>query len=121
MLLQVVLNGLQLAGVCRAKSSLHVDVHEPRLLEMDNHIWLMVALHIDETQGDGDQVIAATIELGADVDTCFRGVPARKLDYFDTPFEVHSNKVAGISRRVVLPHHRIDLEGAGSSVVNMVL
>src|SRR6266567_2452779 len=85
---QVLLHGLQLAGSRRAKSPLRVDVHDLRLLKMDDHIRLMVALHIDETQRDRDQVIAIAIELRADEDTGFGSVSTRELDHFDTPIQV---------------------------------
>lgn len=71
MLLQVALYGRELVWVSRTKSSILINIDEARVLKMQDHIWMMVAIHINEAECDRDQVITAAIELRPDVDARF--------------------------------------------------
>lgn len=82
-LLQVVLYSMEFVGSRRAKPPIRIDIHDTCLLKMKNHIRLMIAVHINETQCDRDQVIAIPIELRPDIDTRMRPIPAWKLYHFN--------------------------------------
>ncbi len=49
MLLQVAFYSMEFVGTRQAKPSILIDIHDARLLKMQNHVRLIVALHIDKT------------------------------------------------------------------------
>ena len=53
MLLQVLLYLLELVRAGRAKPSLVIDKDDLRILEMHDHVWEMIAVHIDKTERTG--------------------------------------------------------------------
>jgi hypothetical protein len=68
MLSQVLLYHLQFIRASRTKPSLVINIHNARRLEMDNHIRLMIAFHINETQRHGYQIISAAEQLRPNID-----------------------------------------------------
>lgn len=54
MLLQVTLYGMEFVRGGRAKPSVLVDIDEARVLNMQNHLRSMIAIHIKETQRGRD-------------------------------------------------------------------
>src|SRR5260221_3755743 len=86
--LQVALDGRKLVRVGRAKSPVFIDIDQARILKMQNHIWVMIAIHVHETQRDRDQIIAVAIELWSDVDTGFGSISTWKFDHLYTPVEI---------------------------------
>src|SRR5258707_15058535 len=80
----------------------------------------MIAIDINETQRDRNQVIAIAVELRSDVDTCLRAVAARKLDHLDTPVEVQRNKMARIARRVVMADNSIGLKHFPATILKII-
>ncbi len=79
MLFQVLFHCLDLAGVRRAKSFLVVHIDDIGILEMDNHIGVMIAVDINKAQCHRDEVLAVPVELRPDIDAGLRGVSAGKL------------------------------------------
>src|SRR5712691_5858026 len=98
MLLQVAFDSRELVRGGWAKSPVFIDINQAGILKMQNHIWSMVAIHINETQCNRDQVIAISIELRAYINARFRCIAAGKFDHFETPIEIHSNEMARIAR-----------------------
>ena len=109
-LLQVALYGMQLIRSGWTKSSPIIDKDDLRILNMHDHIRVMPAAHIDETQGDRDQIIVVPIQLGPDVDTRLRGIPTWQFDDFDSPMQIERDEMARIARRVVMADHGIGLK-----------
>jgi hypothetical protein len=107
--LQILFHSLYLGRCRRAKSSLIVDIDDTCILKADNHIWMMIAIDISKAERDRDEILACAIELRPCVDARFRHIPTRKIDHLNSPVEVERDKVARITRRVILPHDCVDL------------
>src|SRR5260370_858890 len=102
MLFQVLFHCLDFAGVSRAKPSLFVDIDDIGVLEMENHIGVMVAIDIHKTERNRDELLAIPVELRAEINAGLRGVSAGKLNYLDPPVEVQRDNVAPGACLVVL-------------------
>ncbi len=86
----------------------------------DNHVGFMIAVDIDETQGDRDQVGVRAVELGADVDTSVACVTARQFDDFDPSMKIDGQKMARHAWGLVMPDVGIDLEGAWPAIPQVI-
>ena len=86
--LQMVLDGLDLTGGGRTESPVLVAINQELVLNVQNHIRVVVAVDIHERERDWDHIRAGIIELWPNVDARFRGVSAGKLDDFKSPVEV---------------------------------
>lgn len=113
MLLQVALNGMEFVCGSRAKPSILIDIHDTRFFEMNNHIRLMVAIHIDKAERHRYQIRSRTIQLRPEVDTRLRAIAPWQFDDLDATMEIDDDKMTGRARRFVVAHIDIDLEGAG--------
>src|SRR5450755_698677 len=58
MLFQVLFYSRYLVGVNRTKSPILIDIDQACVLKTQDHIWMMIAIHIHETQRDRDQIAA---------------------------------------------------------------
>src|SRR5262252_2164648 len=81
----------------------------------NNHVELMIAVDINEAQGDRDQVGIRAVELGADVDAGVAGVTAWQLDDLNPPVEIDGQKMTRHTRCFVMPNIGIDLKRAWPS------
>ncbi len=98
MLVQVAFDRWQFIRSRWVETSLFIDIDqllfrigeaEPSfIVEMHQHVGLVVITHIDEAQGDRHQFGPCTVELRADKDAGFGGVSGGKLDDFDPPVVV---------------------------------
>jgi len=68
---KIVLHRLLLLGHRRAEAAPIVDENETRTLKVDDHVGLVIAIHIDKAQGHGDEGIAGAVELGTEVDNIY--------------------------------------------------
>ncbi len=93
MLFQVLFHCLDLAGIRRTKSSLVVDVDNIGILKMENHIGVMVAGDIHETECYRDEILTIPVELRPDIDARFRCVATWKLNHFKTSVEIERDYV----------------------------
>src|SRR5260221_4141406 len=85
--LQVALDGRKLVRVGRAKSPVFIDIDQARILKMQDHIWMVVALHIYEVERDRDQSIAVAVKLGTYIKARFRGISAWELNHLNPSVE----------------------------------
>jgi len=130
MLVQVAFDRRQFIRTRGAETSLLIDIDqllfrigeaEPSfIMEMHQHVGLVVTTHIDEAQGNRHQFGPSTVELRADKDAGLGGVSGGKLDDFDTSVEVEGDKVAWGGGRVAVSHHRVDLKRARPSIVEII-
>ena len=120
MLLQVALYGVEFVRAGRAKPCLVIDKDDPRILEMHDHVWEMIAVHIDKTERHRHQVLAIPEQLWPQVDAGLRCIAAGKLDDLDAPIQIERNEVARIVRRVVMAHDSIGLKSSGTPIMQII-
>lgn len=120
MLLLVSLDSGQFIGARGAEAPLLVDVDDLGLLDMHDHIGLVVALDISKAERHRHQVLPVPIQLRAEIDAGFGGITSWELDDLDAPMQVERDKMAGRTRRFVVADVGVNLEGARAAIVEIV-
>lgn len=69
--LQIVLDSLDLTGGGRTESPVLVAINQELVLNVQNHIRVVVAVDIHERERDWDQIRAGIIELWPNVDNIY--------------------------------------------------
>ena len=97
-LLQVALDSWQFLRSGRAKTSIFVDENDLGLLEVDDHVWIAVATHIDKAECHWHQIGACIIQLRTKIHARFGAISPGELDDLDTALQVDGDEVAGVAR-----------------------
>ncbi len=106
---------------CRAERSILVDEDKVTIGDIDDHVELAVAAHIQEGEGHYGQVLSLADQGRAEVDFGLRGIPSWELDHLDMTVEVDSNEMAGVAGGVGMSDHPVDLVGPRTAVVPVIL
>ena len=119
-MLQKLLHWRTLLRTERTKAPLIIDKHDLRGLEMNDHVRFVIAIDIDETEGNRRQVFPLAIQLGAEVDAGMGSISTGHFDDLDPPIQVNRDKMTGVCLRVIMAHDGIYLERAGTPIVDVV-
>src|SRR6266568_3442085 len=106
---------------CRAERSILVDEDKVTIGDIDDHVELAVAAHIQGGEGHYGQVLSLADQGRAEVDFGLRGIPSWELDHLDMTVEVDSNEMAGVAGGVGMSDHPVDLVGPRTAVVPVIL
>src|SRR5436309_15733820 len=94
-MLQKLLDLVTLFRAQRTEATMVVDEDHLCALEVDNHIRLMIPVHITERECDRYQIAVRSKQLWAHVDACMRCITAGHLDNFNMTMQIDSNKMTG--------------------------
>ena len=82
-----------LSRLLRNKLCAIIDKHQALILDMYNHIWLTIAIHVFEFRCNWCQILPIAEQCRAIIDTGMRSSSPRQFDNHDMPVEVEKHKV----------------------------
>src|SRR5579864_9084903 len=107
--------------MCRAKRAIYIDENKMGVLHIDDHIGQAISIYILKRESDWCKILSLPDEYRSSVNSRFRGVPPRKLDYDDMVIQIKSNEVTWVSRRVIVTNNSVGLERARAAKMQIVL
>ena len=119
-MLQRLLHLSSLAGEHGAEAGAVIEKDEARSRKTDDHIGLLVAVHINEAQGGWHKIIIGTVELWPTENARVGRISPWYLDNFDMPVQVKCDKMAWKAVLLVMPHPGIHLEGSRATIAQII-
>src|SRR5712692_5858737 len=94
MVLQVPLYHMDLIRSRWPEPSLVIDKDHQCILEMRDHVWKMVAVHIHKAQCHRGQIRTWAVQLWPQVDTSMGAIATRKFDDLQVSAEIQRDEMA---------------------------
>ena len=111
---------LRFSRLCWTETTPVIDENDLGSLEMEDHVWPVVAVDVAETEGHWHQVGIWTIELWTEIDSCVGSITAGEFHDLDPIMQIEGKKMTGHAWCLIVTHVGIDLKGARTSIVQVV-